>query len=159
MGPSPVLPDIRPPMKDVSAGGYSDPKEHLGGVCMGGLREREVSVRCPELSLGEISQSGCVRGPPYGNSVGLCVETPSEGTSVADCSAPYKRRAQGFSPSGFLLFCWCPFVSLLCIGVFGVSSPTLSTDLLMPLRTRQPPGSESLRGPPSLLSSGGHSVP
>ena len=95
---------------------------------------------------------------PYGNSVGLCVETPSEGTSVADCSAPYKRRAQGFTPSGFLLFCWCPSVSLLRTGVFGVSSPTLSTDLLMPLRTRQPPGSESLRGPPSLLSSGGHSA-
>ena len=42
MGPSPVLPDIRPPMKDVSAGGYSDPKEHLGGVCMGGLRGRSL---------------------------------------------------------------------------------------------------------------------
>ena len=79
---------------------------------------------------------------PYGNSVGLCVETPGEGTLVADCSAPYKRRAQGFSPSGFLLFCWCPSVSL-CTGVFRISSPTLSTDLLMPLRTRQPPGSVS----------------
>ena len=41
-GPSPLLPDIRPPMKDVSAGGYSDPKEHLGGVCMGGLKERSL---------------------------------------------------------------------------------------------------------------------
>ena len=29
-------------MKDVSVGGYSDPKEHLGGVCVAGLRERSL---------------------------------------------------------------------------------------------------------------------
>ena len=37
-----LLSDIRPPMKDVSVGGYSDPKEHLGGVCVAGLRERSL---------------------------------------------------------------------------------------------------------------------
>ena len=92
--------------------------------------------------------------------MGLCVETLSEGTSIAGCSAPFsKRRAQGFSLSGFLLFCWWPSVSLIPTGVFRVSSPALSTHLSMPLRGPGSTQAQSLCfGPPPLLSAGGHSV-
>lgn len=83
---------------------------------------------------------------PTWDSVGLCVRLLVRGPPLAGCSAPFsKRRAQGFSLSGFLLFCWWPSVSLIPTGVFRVSSPTLSTHLSMPLRgPGQHPGSESL---------------
>ena len=56
-----LLSDIRPTLKDLSVGGYSDHKEPLWDVC--GRAQREVTVGCSERSLGEISQSGCVGGP------------------------------------------------------------------------------------------------
>ena len=125
---------------------------------MGGLRQRSLWDALRGLWVRFIRVG--VQEVPMGDSVALSVETLGEGTSIAGCSSPYsERRAQGFSPSGFLLFYWCPSVSLIPTYVLGVSSSALSTHFSMPLRGAGSTQAQSLCFmAPSRLSAGGHSV-
>ena len=67
IGPSPVLPvcylTSDPPWKMCQWVG-TQILRNTWEVCAWQVSEREVSVGCPERSLGEISQTGCVGGPP-----------------------------------------------------------------------------------------------
>ena len=55
---------------------------------------------------------------PMWGQCGSCVGTPSGRYPITDFSAHESRgRAQRLSPSGFLLLCRCPSVSLLWTGV------------------------------------------
>ena len=116
---------------------------------MRGRSQREVSVGCPELSLGEISQSGCVGGPPmetvWVSVWRLLVRVPRLLTVL-----PLTR--EGHKDSPLLVSCCSVGVPLCHFSQqvsWGSAPPSPSTHLMVPLRTRQPPGS----GPCSVLSS------
>ena len=123
------LTDVRPTTKDLSSGGYSDPKEQ---ACGGGLRER---------GLWDFSEWVC------GRSVcGVSVGTRSGETSIAGLSAPSLQQDTET----------CRFLSLVsvlvhplerCLG--GLPAPIPHTLLLVPLRG---PGGSPPRGLSSLCS-------
>ena len=97
-------------MKNLSVGGYSDPKEHQWGVLGRSQRERSLGF----LRVG-------VRGPCVG-SVWVSVGTLSGETSIAGLSAPRGRRTQRLAASCFLCPFW--FIPLdTCLG--GLPPPTL----------------------------------
>ena len=152
-----LLTDIRPTMRDLSVGGYSDTKEHLWGVCVGGIREtslwdalRGLWVRFLRMGVWEVPLWG-----QCGSLWGLLVEdTPllaflltkagkglrtgsfwfSAVLSVSLCVTSPNRRLGGQLPSPPALTSWCLWEDLASA---SLSVPALCTPL---------------------LSSGGHSV-
>ena len=145
-----LLTDIRPTMKDLSLGGYSDPKEHLWGVCMGGIRERSLWdalrglwVRFLRMGVWEVPLWG-----QCGSLWGLLVEdTPllaflptkagkglrtgsfwfSAVLSVSLCVTSPNRHLGGQLPSPPALTSWCLWEDLASA---SLSVPALCTPLL-----------------------------
>ena len=125
-----------------------------------GRSQTEVSVGCSERSLGEIYQSGCAGGPHVGTVWLSLWRLLVRGPPLLAVLSLSAREGHRDFP---LLVSRCSVGFPLCHISSQVSSgsaaPTLSTHLSMPLRG---PGSTQAQSlcfvPPSLLSSGGHSV-